>query len=69
MLYSPELVGFGQQLAVAAFNALQSFDDFIQHFCLSLEVIIVIFDLLSIPPVITQALCIGVRTYRSLASY
>ena len=62
----PELVSFRQQLAVAAFNTLQSFYDFIEHFCLSFEVIIVIFDLLSIPPVLTQALC--VRSYLSLAA-
>ena len=56
---SPELVSFRQQLAVVAFNALQSFYDFVQHLCLSLQIIIVIFDLLSIPPVLTQTLCVN----------
>ena len=57
--YVPQLVGFGQELAVAAFDSLKSFDDLIQYFCLSLQIIIVIFDLPSVPPALTHALCIS----------
>ena len=50
MVCVPQLVGFTKKLAVAAFDALQSLNDFIEHLGLCLQIVIVILDLFPVPP-------------------